>query len=55
MRKEIREEIEPMAKELHKHNWHPDERDAIRDEFFLTEEEADGVVEILAELEKEKR
>ena len=55
MRKEIREEIEPLAKELHEKNWHPDERDAIRDEFFLTEEEADGVVEILAELEKRKK
>lgn len=52
MRPEIREDVEPFARNLHEKKWKSSERDAIRDEFFLTEEEADATAEILLELEK---
>lgn len=54
MKPGIREEIEPLARELFDKKWRPDERTAIKEEFFLTDDEADGVVEILRELKKEK-
>ena len=55
MRPEIREDVEPFARNLHEKKWKSSERDAIRDEFFLTEEEADATAEILIELEKSDR
>ena len=55
MRPEIREDVEPFARNLHDKKWRSSERDAIRDEFFLTEEEADATAEILFELEKSDR
>lgn len=55
MRPEIREDVEPFARNLHDKKWKSSERDAIRDEFFLTEEEADATTEILFELEKSDR
>ena len=55
MRPEIREDVEPFARNLHDKKWKSSERDAIRDEFFLTEEEADATAEILFELEKSDR
>ena len=51
----IREEIEPLAKELFDKKWRPDERSAIKEEFVLTDDEADGVVEILRELKEKKQ
>lgn len=55
MRPEIREDVEPFARNLHNKKWKSSERDAIRDEFFLTEEEADATAQILFELEKSDR
>lgn len=55
MKPGIREEIEPLAKELFDKKWRPDERSAIKEEFVLTDDEADGVVEILRELKKKNK
>ena len=55
MRPKIREDVEPFARNLHDKKWKSSERDAIRDEFFLTEEEADATAQILFELEKSDR
>ena len=52
MRREIRNEVEPLAISLYEKKWRSDERDAIRDEFMLTEEEADAVAEIIKDLEE---
>lgn len=53
MTKEMREDVEPFAKELYRAGWSHNSKEEIRDEYFLSDEEAAAIKELFDEYDND--